>query len=59
VPARRTSRPTIKQLVDIGKNFAGLQQKNSDKQRAGYCQTVWANSLDSKIHYFFGWSLDG
>jgi hypothetical protein len=22
----------------------------SDQQRAGYCQTVWANSHDSKIH---------
>jgi len=34
VPARRTSCPTIKQPVDIGKIMAGLQQKNSDKRRA-------------------------
>jgi len=26
-------------------------------QRAGYCQTVWANSQDSKIHELFRWSI--
>jgi hypothetical protein len=42
--------PTIKRPVDIGEKFGRTSTKNADKQRAGYCQSVWANSQDSKIH---------
>jgi hypothetical protein len=40
-------------------NFGRTSTKIPDEQRAGYCQTVWENSQDSKIHEVFGWSLDG
>jgi hypothetical protein len=54
------SRPTIKRPVDIGKKNGRTATKVSDyNQRAGYCQTVWANSQGSKIHEFSGWSMDG
>jgi hypothetical protein len=47
--------PTIKLTAGRRQDFFGrISTKNPDKQRAGFCQTVWENSQDSKIHYFSG-----